>query len=106
MRAELTEFVEQMEARSADPAGFALLAAQCLSRCIAVHLRLRGDWVPDEKDLLDALDSTDEDLAARCRRAISLLNRPADCLEATRALAIDALAPVGGLSGDYEVWYR
>lgn len=106
MRAELTEFVEQMEAKSGDCAAFALLAAECLSRCIAVHLRLRDAWVPDQKDLLEALDSTDEGFAAQYRRAISLLNKPANCLEATRTLAMGALAPVGGLARDYEVWYR
>ncbi|HUT74358.1 MAG TPA: sialidase family protein [Armatimonadota bacterium] len=36
----------------------------------------------------------------------SLLSKTTDCLEATRVLALDALAPVGGLAADYEVWYR
>jgi len=106
MRAELTEFMEQMESESGDSATFALLAAQCLSRCITVHLRLRANWVPEQKDLFRALESTDEGLAGRYKQAISLLSKPADCIETTRAIVNDALAPVGGIAEDYEVWYR
>jgi len=106
LRAEITTLIEGVEARVGDPSAFALFAAHTLSRCMAVHLRLRGAWVPEQKDLLDALELIDEGIATRYRHAISLLGRPAMCVEAIRGLAAEALAPVGGLVGDFEVWYR
>jgi hypothetical protein len=106
LQADVTTFVEDMQALSGDHAAFALIAARALTRCLQVHLRLRGQWTLGEKHLLPAAAGLDEDLAARYRDAVSLLNRPAACLEATRALAAEALAPVGGLVGDFEVWYR
>ncbi len=106
LQAELTELVEEMQDLTGGPAAFALHAAHALSRCIAVHLRLRGAWVPERKDLLKALASTHKDLAARYEHAISLLGEPAACLELARELAAEALAPAGGLAGEYEVFYR
>lgn len=102
LRAELAELVEEMEAKARDRAVFALLAAHCLARAAVIHLRLRGAWVPDTKDALPALDPA---LAARYREALRLLSRPAACAKQVRALAAEALAPVGGPVTDYDVWW-
>jgi len=106
LQAELTALVEEMQALTGGPAACALHAAHVLSRCIAVHLRLRGAWVPERKGLLNALAATDEALAACYQHAISLLSKPVACLGEVRKLAAKALAPVGGMAGEYEVFYK
>ena len=106
LRAEVTTLLEDLEKAASDPTLFTLLGAPTLARYIAIHFRLRGQWVPREKDLLDALTATDKRLAARYRKALSLLHDPTACLKVTHPLAAEVLAPVGGQVKDFEVWYR
>ncbi len=80
---------------------------QCFSRSIEIHLRLRGEWTPGAKGMAGGAGGGRRSAwRLAIGSAMAKLGKPKECLEEMRALASEALSPVGGLAGDYEVWYR
>jgi len=103
LRAELVEALDDLQTCSSDRLAFSILATDYIARCGEVYLRLRGAWIPPRKNLLAELDASAPELAKLCRRALSHLVEPKAVMRLARGLAETALAPVGGLTEEYEV---